>query len=176
MLKRRTSNCHRCGAVLQPKAEVCSTCCAPQTASAEMPFGASASPAPAVPATPAPAVPATPAPAIVAAPTSPVAAAAAPVADAAPGTGLGAWPFGQADAEAAAQVAAQAVAADVQRELTQYSAQSSTHVLSGIPAQRPARYQDDLQSVPSTGPNPFLAAARLQHAQDEAATVEGYPV
>jgi len=148
MSKRHTSNCNRCGAVLQPMAEVCATCCAPQSeAVSQSVFTAPATPA------------------VVAAPTAP----------ADPTTGLGAWPFGQADAEAAAQVAAQAVAADVRSELNHYSAQTNTHHLSAIPTQRPAE-QEPLQSVPSTGPNPFLAAARIQNAHDEAALVEGYPV
>ncbi len=149
MFKRQTSNCHRCGAVLLKGAEVCSACCAPQSIAA-------------------------PVAAFVAAP-EPV--AVAPVnAPAEPTTGLRAWPFGQADAEAAAQVAARAVMADVRAELSHYSAQSSTHVLASIPAQRPAQPVEEVESVPSHGPNPFLAAARLQTARDEAAAVEGYLV
>ncbi|HVY11115.1 MAG TPA: hypothetical protein VHB18_13315 [Mycobacteriales bacterium] len=161
MSKRHTSTCNRCGAVLQPAAEVCATCCAPQSEAVTQ----SAFTAPAAPATPA-------APAVIAAPTVPAGPADAT-------TGLAAWPFGQADAEAAAQVAAQAAAADVRFELDHYSAQRTTHVLSAIPAQRPVQpqeSQESLQSVPSTGPNPFLAAARIQNAHDEAALVEGYPV
>jgi hypothetical protein len=90
-----------------------------------------------------------------------------------PQTGLSAWPFGQADAEAAAQVAALAAADDVRDELSHYSSQATTHVLGAIPAQRPAQPQEELHSVPSHGPNPFLAAARLQQARTDADGFEG---
>jgi hypothetical protein len=149
MSKRPTSNCHRCGAVLLPGAEVCSTCCAP--------YGIG-----------------TPEASFLTEHRSVVADPDAP----APTTGLGAWPFGQADAEAAAQVAARAVMADVRDELSHYSAQSATHVLAAIPGQRLAQpvEVEEVPSVPSQGPNPFLAAARIQSAREEATLVEGYPV
>ncbi|HVT64463.1 MAG TPA: hypothetical protein VHD81_04875 [Mycobacteriales bacterium] len=92
-----------------------------------------------------------------------------------PQTGLSAWPFGQADAEATAQAAALAGIADVRNQLSHYSAQSTTHVLGGIPAQRPAQRVEEVQSVPSYGPNPFLAAARREQARDEATAGAGYP-
>lgn len=149
MSKRYSANCHRCGAVLRHDAEVCSACCAPQNVDAsQISFATQLEPV------------------AVAAPTTPDE----------PATGLGAWPFGQADADAAAQVAARAAMADVRNQLDAYSAQTSTHVLVAVPAQRPSPSRDDFQSVPSVGPNPFLAAARLQSARDEAEAVEGYPV
>jgi hypothetical protein len=149
MPKRHSPNCHRCGAVLLQDAEVCSACCAPQNSD---PLQTS-----------------------LVARHEPV-AVTAPTAPAEPTTRLGAWPFGQADSDAAAQVAARAAMADVRNELSAYSAQTSTHVLAAVPAQRPAQPSEEAQSVPSVGPNPFLAAARLQQARNEADAVEGYPV
>lgn len=163
MFKRESSVCHRCGSVLLPSAEVCSTCCAPQDRTEPQSLTAFSAPAPTPEAVSAPA------------PTPEAVAVPAPRSEA-PQTGLSAWPFGAADAEAAAQVAAREVSTDVRTQLGHYSsAPSTTHVLSAIPAQRAAYADEDLQSVPSVGPNPFLAAARLQRARDEAAAGEGYP-
>ncbi|HVT21615.1 MAG TPA: hypothetical protein VHE57_09535 [Mycobacteriales bacterium] len=154
--------CHRCATVMLPGAVICSACCAPLEA------------------------PASEAAPIAAAAPAPAAAAATSV--------FANWPFGAADAEAAAQVAAKsaaaAAAAGVRHQLEQYAAprdtltdaqsatnsQNATHVMPSLPAQRPAPASagPDLESVPAHGPNPFLAAARMQQAREEAAAVEAY--
>lgn len=108
------------------------------------------------------------------------------------------WPFGGADIEAAAQVAANAVAARVRAELTHFArrsdsgdeganngtystAQSTTYSisegspeLSAMPAQRLAKSQPDTHSVPSVGPNPFLAATHLDDSHEEETMPEAY--
>jgi hypothetical protein len=43
---------------------------------------------------------------------------------------------------------------------------AATNVFVGVPAQR-----IEEQSVPSVGPNPFLAAARIQHAREVVAAL-----
>jgi hypothetical protein len=163
--------CHRCGAVLLPDAEVCSTCCAPQSELTAQP-------------------PSEPAGAAV--PQTDPSASSAPSAPSEPATvqsRLAAWPFGQVDAEAAAEAASRAQhgptapARDLSGELARYTteshpatAQNSTHMLTAIPSQRAAEPVAEMESVPSVGPNPFLSAARVQHARDEVTAVEGYPV
>ena len=109
------------------------------------------------------------------------------------------WPFGGADIEAAAQVAANAVAARVRAELDHFASRadgsdedadigtfatagSTTYSIAGggpdlstMPAQRLAKPPVETHSVPSVGPNPFLAATRLDDgALEEENAPEAY--
>jgi hypothetical protein len=172
------SYCRRCAAGQLPGAAICRVCCTPLDLTDEALEEAAAADG-------------------VAGVTEPSAADAKQAE-----TVFASWPFGGADAEAAAQVAAQAAAdsfaKDVRAQLAHYakaptvtyvdaaeplypdvhhttytSAQSSTHILSAVPGQREGAPAEEIPSVPSTGPNPFLAAARMQQARDEAAA-EGY--
>ncbi|HWC36321.1 MAG TPA: hypothetical protein VG650_16055 [Mycobacteriales bacterium] len=139
--------CHRCATVMLPGATVCTSCCAPLDAVTHQPL---------VNAVSAPIVAALPEPAAVAAEEQ--------------ATGeiegmFGHWPFGGADDETVAQVArnlaASSAAATVRKELTHFSSsQDATHVMPAIPAPRAHRDSAEMHSVPSTGPNPFLAAIR----------------
>ncbi|HVV76531.1 MAG TPA: hypothetical protein VHC43_10885 [Mycobacteriales bacterium] len=148
MLNRTKPNmvCQRCATVMLPGSAVCSACCSPLVAAVPAAVAVATAPAPV--------------------------AMAADAAVAQSDSVLSTWPFGGSDAEAAAQVAANAVAAGVRRQLQEFEdSTSSTHVLTGIPAQRTevARQTAEVESsVPAYGPNPFLAAARMQQARDEA--------
>lgn len=158
--------CSRCTTVMLPGAVICSTCCAPLTTQADAD----------------------------AAQSTPI-AAAVPVPGGDDAGVFASWPFGGADTEVAAQVAAsnaaKIAAAGVRQQLGTYAAspdaspaqtstnsQNATHRMPSLPVQRtvaqPEPVRPDLESVPDSGPNPFLAAARLQRARDEAASTEAY--
>jgi hypothetical protein len=49
------------------------------------------------------------------------------------------------------------------------TALAGTHVLASVPGQRETQPTAETYSVPSVGPNPFLAAARMQQAREDAA-------
>lgn len=148
------SFCPRCAAGLLPHTSICTTCCAPLTDSDPQPVAATAA----------------------------VIASAKPPATPVEESALSNWPFGGADAEATAQVAAQvaamAAAQTLEEELTGWwTGQSKTHVLDAVPSQRRAQREEAYaHSVPSVGPNPFLAAARIPGAADDPTAIEGYPV
>lgn len=144
------SFCPRCAAGLLPDTTVCTTCCAPLNDSVPQPVAT----------------------------VEAVIPAAAPPTVPAEDSAFSNWPFGGADAETAGQVAAMAAAQTLEEELTGWwTGKSTTHVLDAVPSQRRAQREEAYaHSVPSVGPNPFLAAARIPGATDDPTAMEGYPV
>ncbi len=147
------STCPRCAAGLLPGAIVCHACCAP-VGEADLAIADDATIKPQDP--------------------------------------LSSWPFGAADAQTELTVSKTPRVRDVMPQLLQYAENvegpgpdgqwatslRTTFRIGALPEQRnengkPKR-GPHVESVPSTGPNPFLAAARLQQAHDGGEDLEAY--